>query len=362
MKVRQITFPEREIWNNFVSQTPECPILQSFEWGEFKAKFGWQPLRFAVEDAGEIVGGIQILKRPVPYIKHSILYAPRGPVINYKKLPDRETVRRVIEFLLTEVEKEAEEHRAISLKIDPAVSEKQIEELDLLNTLGFEKAPKQIQPRATFIVNLRRSNDTILASFEEKTRYNIRLAQRKGVVVQEDPSEKGLNVFYQLYQETANRDKFLIHPLRYYQLMRDILFTKGLGTNFIAYYEGKPIAAVIIFCFGQRVWYMYGASSAEHRNVMPNHLLHWRVIEWAREKKYKKYDLWGIPANPKEGHPLWGVYRFKKGFNGKLVKYIGALNFPYSPLFYNIFEYGVEWWRSLRRLIKKGKIQDSLSE
>ena len=188
------------------------------------------------------------------------------------------------------------------------------------------------------------------------------MAERKGVVVKEDLTEKGINIFYELYKITALRDKFLIHPLKYYQSIRELLFEKGMGTNFVAYYENKPIAAVMIFCFGSRIWYMYGASSAEYRNLMPNHLLHWQVINWAKERNYKTYDLWGIPANPVEGHPLWGVYRFKKGFNGKSVKYIGAYDFPYSPLFYHLFEHGVIWWQNLRSLMTKGKIEDSLGE
>jgi lipid II:glycine glycyltransferase (peptidoglycan interpeptide bridge formation enzyme) len=154
----------------------------------------------------------------------------------------------------------------------------------------------------------------------------------------------------------------LIHPLSYYQKVRDLLIDKGMGSNFIAYYEGKPIAGVIVFCFGERVWYMYGASSSEYRNVMPNHLLHWSVIKWAKEKKYKHYDLWGIPAKPQEKHPLWGVYRFKKGFNGKEERYIGAQDLPFSPLLFSIFEHGVSFWQNFRSLITKGKIEDSLGE
>ncbi|MBU0671500.1 MAG: peptidoglycan bridge formation glycyltransferase FemA/FemB family protein, partial [Candidatus Margulisbacteria bacterium] len=268
-------------------------------------------------------------------------------------------------FLLAAVEGEAENHRAISLKIDPEipdVAEAQSEVMADLRRLGFIKASRQVQPRATYFLDLTPDLNDILMGFEEKTRYNIRLAQKKGVVIREDPSEKGLNNFYDLYKETSGRDKFMIHPLRYYQSIRELLFKRGLGSNFIAYYDKKPIAAVIVFCFGSRVWYMYGASASEHRKVMPNHLLHWQIIQWAKAKGLKLYDLWGIPVNPKEGHPLWGVYRFKKGFLGKNVKFIGAYDFPYSPLFYNVFEYGSAWWKNINSLIKKGKIEDSLSE
>jgi lipid II:glycine glycyltransferase (peptidoglycan interpeptide bridge formation enzyme) len=355
MKARHITYADREEWNSFVAKSKESPILQSFEWGELKAKFGWQPIRIAVEDEGKLVAGISILKKVIPYLKYSIFYAPRGPVVDFKN-------RELFEFLLGEIEKVAEEHKAISLKIDPAVDETKQDKLAGLITLGFVKAKKQIQPRATILLDLRPELDDILKSFDEKTRYNVRLSARKGVEIREDSSDRGIEIFCELYRQTAVRDKFLIHPKKYYHAIRETIFANGLGTNFIAYYEGRPIAAAIIFNFGKKIWYMYGASSSEYRKVMPNHLLHWHIIQWAKERKYKTYDLWGIPANPEEGHPLWGVYRFKKGFSKNIVKNIGAYDFPYSSLFYNLLEYGVKWWQNLRSLATKGKIEDSLGE
>jgi len=264
--------------------------------------------------------------------------------------------------LLEAIEKEADRDHAISLKIDPEVSAFDAIVTGNLRNAGFIRAAKQIQPRATFIINLDRPLDELLAGFEEKTRYNIRLAEKKGVSVQEEPDETGIGRFYSLYQTTAQRDRFMIHPKIYYQKIREIMFAGGLGTNFVAYYQGQPVAAVIIFSFGRKIWYMYGASSSEARNVMPNHLLHWEVIKWAKERGYKQYDLWGIPFEPKKSHPLFGVYRFKKGFHGDLVKYVGAYDFPYSPLLHGLLENGLIWYQNLRRLVTKGKIEDSLSE
>jgi peptidoglycan pentaglycine glycine transferase (the first glycine) len=358
MKSRLITYPEREIWNDFVASSPECAILQSFEWGELKARFGWKPIRLAIEEDGKIIAAISLLKKEIPYVAHSMFYAPRGPVVDFSN-------RNLVDFLLESIENEAEKHRAISFKMDPEIIEPKVEQSEVLSTLkklGFVKARKQVQPRATFLLDIAPETEELLKSFEEKTRYNIRLAAKKGIVIKEEPGEKGVNIFYELYRETAIRDEFMIHPRIYYQSIREILFEKGMGTNFIAYYGDKPVAAVILFCFGERVWYMYGASASEHRNLMPNHLLHWHIIQWAKEKNFKTYDLWGIPAYPKKGHPLWGVYRFKKGFRGKMVKFIGAYDFPYSPLFYNLFENGMILWKNMHSLFRKGKIEDSLGE
>jgi lipid II:glycine glycyltransferase (peptidoglycan interpeptide bridge formation enzyme) len=355
MRSRILGPADKETWNDHVARSPHASILQSYEWGEFKTCFGWRPVRVALEEEGKLIAGISILKRNIPLIKHSLYYAPRGPIAD---LADSELMHKLLEA----VEKEADHDRAVTLKIDPEIPEEEIRTTANLKTLGFEKAAKQVQPRATFILDLDRDLDVILKSFEEKTRYNIRLAEKKGVTIAEDPSETGIRAFCGLYHETAKRDNFLVHPDAYYQKLREIMFPAGLGTNFIAYYEGKPIAAVIILAFGRKIWYMYGASASEYRNVMPNHLLHWAVIQWAKDKGFKEYDLWGIPAKPHEHHPLFGVYRFKKGFNGRLVKYIGAYDFPYSPLLYFALEHGVAWWQNVRSLITKGKIEDSLGE
>ncbi|MFH1361794.1 MAG: peptidoglycan bridge formation glycyltransferase FemA/FemB family protein [bacterium] len=355
MQSRLITYPDSSRWNDFVSSSLECPVLQSFEWGELKAHFGWEPLRIAIEDNDKIIAAISILKKKIPYLNYPIFYAPRGPVVDFSN-------KELVDYLLNAVEKEAEKSRAVSLKIDPDISERPVASLARISALGFLKASRQIQPRATILLDLDRELDDIIKGFEEKTRYNIRLSDRKGVIVREEPTLKGIEAFYKLYQETAARDKFSIHPLKYYQKIREIMFTAGLGSNFVAYFAGEPVAAVIVFCFGRKIWYMYGASSANYRNVMPNHLLHWEIIKWAKARNLKVYDLWGIPVEPKVGHPLYGVYRFKKGFNGRTVVNIGAYDFPYSPLFYNIFEHGVVWFKNIRSLLTKGKIVDSLGE
>ncbi|MDD4179511.1 MAG: peptidoglycan bridge formation glycyltransferase FemA/FemB family protein [Candidatus Margulisbacteria bacterium] len=355
MNSRIITYLEREKWNDFVANSPNSSVLQSYEWGELKSFFGWRPIRIVLEEGDKYIAGISILKREVPFIRHSLFYAPRGPIIDFAN-------KELLHNLLDVIEKEADRNHAISLKIDPEVSEENEQAVKNIVALGFEKTPKQVQPRATYILDIDRDLDALLGSFEEKTRYNIRLAEKKGVTIKEDVSEKGIAIFHELYKVTATRDKFLVHPEIYYQKIREVLFTAGLGTCFIAYFEDKPIAAVIIFAFGKRIWYMYGASASEYRNVMPNHLLHWEVIKWAKDRGYKEYDLWGIPANPGEKHPLYGVYRFKKGFKGDLVKYIGTYDFPYSSLLYLGLEKGVVWWQNLRSLVTKGKIEDSLAE
>ncbi|NQU16795.1 MAG: peptidoglycan bridge formation glycyltransferase FemA/FemB family protein [Candidatus Saganbacteria bacterium] len=336
---------ERNAWNQFVSSTPECPILQSFEWAEVK---GWEPIRVVVEGRGKIVAAASILKRKIPYINKSIFYCPNGPVIDFDN-------QALFLQLIEKIKGEAKKNKAIMLKIDPPILE---EKASILKKQGFIANKKQVQPRTTFYLDLSKSEDDILKNCEEKTRYNIRLSSKKGVVV----GEGSVQEFYDIYKETSKRDSFLIHPLSYYQKIKKYLVDRGMAKIFIAYLKDEPIAGVFVFMFGQRVWYMYGASKSAHRNVMPNHALHWHIIKWAKQAGYKIYDLWGIPSNPNPKHPLWGVYRFKKGFRGKLVKYVGMHDLVFDPLFYHLFEKGLSFYKNVRSLLTKGKISDSLEE
>lgn len=328
--------------------SPTSPILQSWEWGEVKAASGWEPLRIAVTEGGQIRAAIQILKRTF------LFYAPRGPVLDFKD-------GTALDFLLAEIRKLAKKHKAVALKIDPEI-EANDPAVAMFKKRGFKPQKKQVQPRATIYLDLTKSLDDLLASFEEKTRYNIRLSAKKGVKVSIVPGIEGADAFYKIYKETAERDNFLIHPESYYRKIENIMGPSGMAKVFVAYLGEAAIAAMYVFSFGSRVWYMYGASKSEHREVMPNHALHWEVIKWAKEKGYKTYDLWGIPADPKPGHPLWGVYRFKKGFKGRQVNLIGACDLVYDPFFYNLFNKGLVWYQNLRSLLTKGKISDSLGE
>jgi lipid II:glycine glycyltransferase (peptidoglycan interpeptide bridge formation enzyme) len=353
MQAKIIGEESRKEWNDFVVFS-DGSILQSYEWGELKARVGWEPIRIALYDGEKIAACVSVLKKSVPIPGKSFFYAPRGPVCPL----DNSTLLKEI---LDAVRIEAKKHKAISLKIDPPVLGGEGVE-KVLSSSGFVKKQKQVQPRATFYVDLDQSLDNLIGSFEEKTRYNIRLSERKGVTVRRANDLAGIETYYKIYKETSARDKFLIHPISYYRNIKELLIDKGLASVFLAYYKDEPIAGVFVFSFGNKVWYMYGASSNEARNVMPNHALHWHVVKWAKEAGYKIYDLWGIPSNPKEGHPLWGVYRFKKGFNGKLVKYVGVWDLPFDPISYHVFDKGMIFWKNLRSLLTKGKIEDSLAE
>jgi len=355
MQVRVLNDNDRENWDNFVMSQPGSQILQSWEWGTFKARGSWRHFVMAIEDGGQIKGGVSILSRKLPILGRSIFYAPRGPVIPFSD-------PKMLDALIDGICVEAAKMNAIALKIDPEIDDNNAKVIEMLKAKGFIKKKKQVQPRSTYLLDLTRSLDDILMSFDEKTRYNIRLSEKKKVKVHEDSTENGIDIFYKLYRETCKRDAFLIHPITYYTRLKKELIDKGMANVFLATLNDLPIAALFAFTFGERVWYMYGASANSYRNVMPNHAVHWHLIKWAKEKGKKIYDLWGIPVNPKEGHPLFGVWRFKKGFNGQLKNWIGVYDLPFDKLSYVLFDKGVEYFQAARSLLTKGGISDSLSE
>lgn len=355
MQVRVLNGNDREEWDRFVASQKDSQILQSYEWGEFKSKLGWDHFIIAAEEGSAIKAGISILSRKLPLIKKNFFYAPRGPVASFSD-------PKLIDTLIDGVCVEAQLRNAIGLKIDPEIEENNTKDIEVLKAKGFVRKRKQVQPRTTSFIDLTKGIDELLKSFEEKTRYNIRLSEKKGVTVREDSSLSGIESFYKMYQETSRRDVFIIHPKSYYLKLKECLIDRDMANVFIAEYQGMPIASLFAFRFGDRVWYMYGASLNDYRNVMPNHALHWHLIRWAKEKGIKVYDLWGVPSSPAEGHPLFGVYRFKKGFNGAPKSWIGAYDLPFESLSYTLFDKGVAFYQGLRSLLSKGKVSDPLSD
>lgn len=326
-------------------------ILQSWAWGDVKGSFGWEAVRLIFGSFSSAL----VLKRKLPFINKCFFYVPRGPLVDFSD-------KAQVEAFACAVKKEAKMHGALFLRMDPEIRENDLETLSLLKQRGFIKAKKEIQPRSTFILDLTQEIEKIKSGFESKFRYNIHVAEKHGIVVKRRDDEEALKEFYDIYKETCSRQAFIIHPLAYYKKIMEEIILKGNGAFFNAYHEGRAIASVVIFTFGKRAWYMYGASANAYRNMMPNNLIHWEVIKWAKEKDLKEYDLWGIPSNPGEKHPLWGVYRFKKGMGGDLVKFIGSYDLPFNRAFYALFDRLIIFYQNAVRLIKKGSMSDSLGE
>lgn len=322
---------DQERWNAFLLEKGGH-LLQSYEWGEFKSRLGWRASRVALEEGGKIIAGAQVLVRNLPL--GSLAYVPRGPVVDSQES---------LHELMAQLHLLARQEGSVFLRLEPDWEGG--ERGRLLEREGFHRATESIQPQSTLAVDIEGDLESILNQMKPKTRYNLRLAERKGVVVREG-KEEDLGAFYELLRITGRRDRFFVHSDRYYLEAWRTFVPQGMGRLFLAFYGDQMLAGLMAFAFGHRAYYLYGASSDEHRSLMPNYLVQWEAIRWAKERGCLVYDLWGIPDEVGEnGEPsdfakrkggLWGVYRFKRGFGGRVVRTVGAFDYVYSPPLYRL--------------------------
>lgn len=337
MRTREIEASERERFNGFVARFPSGDLMQSWEWGEVKSRHGdWQPVRIVGEDdAGQIAAAASMLIRRIPRTGRTIAYVSRGPVLD---TTNAELVREFTRGL----RQSASARGAILLKIDPPVPVEDRVSEENIRRAGFRPISDPTgfggtQPKCVMQLDLHPSEDDLLGGFKPKWRYNIRLAEKKGVRVKADCSREDLAVFYKLYKVTAERDRFIPRPLSYFEALWDVLVPQGYGKLFLTFYEGVPLSGAFDFVFGDRAWYVYGASSSEHRNLMPNHLMQWEMIKWAKSLACRWYDFRGVSPRrgvSEEDDHLQGLNRFKEGFSPRYVEYIGEYDLPLSPVWY----------------------------
>lgn len=333
---RWIEESEHARFNAFLGSHTKGHVLQSWEWGDIKSRTGWKPWRLVVEEKGEIVAAVSILERRIPFLKMPIFYASRGPVLD---LLDES----LFDFVLAEIRKLAKTRGAIFLKIDPDVPASEAKLEQYLRANGFRSAEsgkgfEGVQPKYVFRLDISPDEGALLSNMQQKTRYNIRLAQKKGVQIRQGTRED-LPAFYQVLKETTERDRFLVRAYSYFEDLYDSLVPAGLGALFIAEFEGKIVAATLAFVIGDKAWYIYGASSNAHRNVMPNYLIQWEMIRWAKSLGCTMYDFRGVPGQLTEDNPLYGLYRFKKGFNGVYTEFIGEWDLVYRRVIYFLWQH-----------------------
>ncbi|CAG0945116.1 peptidoglycan pentaglycine glycine transferase (the first glycine) [Anaerolineae bacterium] len=331
-------------WDDFVSARGGH-LLQTTAWGELKSRFGWRAERLALARGDQLVAGAQLLVRDLP-MGMRLAYVPRGPVADAQ---DRDALAALIDALCVM----ARARDAFSLKIEPnwivnSLSSPSSHEFQWLDLHNFHPA-SSIQPLTTIHLDLTRDLDTILAQMKSKWRYNIRLAERKNVHVRMSGAEDTA-LFYQLLQITSERDKFAIHSLDYYHAAFELLGAREHARLFIAEHAREPLAAIFVTALGDEAIYLYGASSDIHRERMPNHALHWEAIQWAKSRGCKRYDLWGLgattDADAKTAH---GLYQFKQGFGGDVVRYLGASDVIFSRLRHSLYTRMADWRRGSSR-------------
>ncbi|NWG07299.1 MAG: peptidoglycan bridge formation glycyltransferase FemA/FemB family protein [Chloroflexi bacterium] len=364
-----------------ISKLPNPHFLQTYEWGQVKAKYGWDPIYLVWDNEGKMIeernashlssfvfhpsAAALVLKRQILRsgfaARLSILYSPKGPLLDWANEPLRNRV-------LNDLQSFARKQGAIFLKIDPDVvlgtgvpgSGEEAQDstgqalVAELKRRGWEYSSDQIQFRNTVLIDLNPSEEELLARMKQKTRYNIRLAEKKGVSLRIG-TLADLPMLYKMYAETSVRDGFVIRDEGYYQTVWKLFMISNVDmvegsqvppfqfSNFptceplIAEVNHEPVAAIFVFYFAGRAYYVYGMSREAHREKMPNYLLQWEAMKRARAKGCTVYDLWGAPEVFDESDSMWGVYRFKEGFGGRVVRTLGAYDFAPSPLWYKMY-------------------------
>jgi len=355
----QFSITDRATWDGALPALPCHHVLQSWEWGEFKGRHGWTAERLAFGRGSEIVAMAQVLTRRAGPLPWTVMYVPKGPALDYA---DRSLRGAVLEAL----QDHARKRQAIFCKIDPdvvsgvgipgtedAAADSLGEEVQAeLAARGWRFSSDQVQFRNTVQLDLTQDEDALLGAMKPKTRYNIRLAGRRGVTVRTG-NKADLALLFQMYVETAARDDFIIRPLDYYHDAWGLFMDAGLACPLIAEWEGEALAALILFHFGERVWYMYGASRDVHRDKMPNHRLQWEAIRWAKAGGYQVYDMWGAPDEFVESDQMWGVWRFKSGFGGRVVRHIGAWDAVISRLGHWLYAFAIPRYLDMARRLRR---------
>lgn len=344
--MQTLVIEKAEAWDDALATLPYAHVLQTWAWGEIKKRQGWSPKRVLFLEDNITVAAAQILRRPLPRTPFGVMYVPKGPALDYEKT-------QVFAGVLEELEQIARQERAIFIKVDPDVRVNQTA-ATVPAQRGWNASQEQIQFHNTVTLDLARSEEEILAAMKPKWRYNIRLAEKKGVRVESamegSDLRAALQTFYEMYAETSARDGFLIRPLAYYLDVWETMLQAGEAKLLVARAGQETVAGIVLFLFGKRAWYFYGASRNTHRDLMPNHLLQWEAMRWAKSRGCTEYDFWGAPDVLVESAPMYGVYKFKMGFGGEFVERIPAHDFVVNRVLYWL--YAVARPRYLARLRK----------
>ena len=330
----------------FVRRHPRGHFMQMPAWADVKTFWKWRGV--CIHHDGQICAAVGVLIRPLA-LGLTLFYIPRGPVCDHN---DPAVWRELMEAL----GQMAKKYHAILLYADPDELDSNGEFRAIMQKLGFRETCDagfgNIQPQYVFRLNLEgRNKDDIFGAFTPKTRYNIGLSQRKGVAIR---TYSGSDVipdfifrhFDCLMRATGQRDHFYVRGEAYFRGLMDALGDDAV--IYIAYLNGQPIAGAIeVFC-GAKAWYLYGASANEHRNAMPNYLLQWTMIQQAMDRGCTLYDFRGVPGDPREEDPLYGLYRFKKGFSGTYTKFTGLFTYEFRPFFCRLLRIAMKLRRHLR--------------
>jgi len=311
---------DAHIWNSHISHP-----LQSWEWGEFRKKMGIDVVRLILKKTTVISQCWEVTFHPIPFTPFTIGYFPKGPT------PDSHMIKELIKL--------GKQKNALFIQLEPNIENNSNFDLSTYTRIAHLKpAHHPLFTKYTFILDLTKSEEELLKNMHNKTRYNIRLAQKHGVVIKEDSSDTAFMAYLQLSEETTQRQGFYAHNRTYHQTMWNSLKQNGVAKLFTATYNNEILTAWIIFCLNDTIYYPYGASSRNHREVMAPNLMLWELIRWGKKHGFQKFDLWGaIGPNPDIHDSWYGFHRFKEGYNPTLIEYKGSYDLIIHPFLYTLY-------------------------
>lgn len=312
MFIREVLPEEKEAYNNLLAHP-----LQSWEWGEFRKKLEQKVYRIGHFEKGKMIKAYQFFIHTLPKISWTVGYFPKGPAPDKKMI---ETLKKI-----------GQENKAIFIKIEPNI-------VQSLKNLGLIPG-RPLFTKYTSVIDLTKNEEELLKRMHPKTRYNIRVAQRHGVEVEEDNSKKAFETFLNLLFETTERQGFYAHDRNFHRLEWQILQPAGISHLLTAKYQGKILSAFILFVFNKVLYYPYGASSREDKRVMAPTLLMWEAIKFGKKMGCQSFDLWGeIAPEAKPSDPWYGWHRFKQGFGPEIVEFRGTYDLVLSPVAYRVYQ------------------------
>ncbi|MCL5784351.1 MAG: peptidoglycan bridge formation glycyltransferase FemA/FemB family protein [Patescibacteria group bacterium] len=319
MDLRLITSKQKKEYNQHIAH-----VMQSWEWGEVRQSLGAPLQRYGLYKNGQLVHAFQLTFHRIPYTNSTVGYLPKGP------FPTLELAQA-----LTQI---GQEHHCAFIKIEPDIEVSSTENQQLQVASSFKTSPKPLFTKHNFVLDLTQSEEEILKQMHPKTRYNIKVAQKHGVIVEERTDDQAFQIYLKLYFETTKRQGYLGHNPTYHQKVWQTLKKAGMARILLAFYQQIPLNAWMMFNFKDTLYYPYGGSSVEYKNVMAPNLVAWEAIKMGKKMGLKKFDLWGAlgpQASPKD--PWQGFHRFKSGLGGKLVEYIGSFDLVFNKPLYLAF-------------------------
>lgn len=316
---QDITEKQRKEFNTLATHP-----LQSYEWGEFREKTGITVIRKGFFEKNILKETFQLTLHKIPHTKWNIGYLPKGTIPT--------------NHMIEELQRIGKKNRCIFIQLEPNSKTP-----DTIHYPQLQPSAHPLFTKYTFQLDLTESEETLLKNMSQKTRYNIKIAQKHHVIVKEESSDQAFNAYLKLTEETTNRQGFFAHTKKYHELMWETLEKNSAPKDvnrlqahlFVAYYEKQPLTTWIVFTFHDMLYYPYGASSSEHRETMSSNLMMWEVIKFGKKIGLKLFDMWGsLGPTPDSKDSWYGFHRFKQGYGPQLVEFVGSYDLIIDPILY----------------------------